>query len=72
MDGVDVFVASPEDTVLSKLEWAARGQSERELADASSVLAMAGETIDDAYLDRWASELGLQDLLAAARRAATS
>jgi hypothetical protein len=72
MDGVAVFVATAEDTVLSKLEWAARGGSERQVADAASVLAVAGPSIDDGYLDRWASELGVQDLLATARRDAKS
>ncbi len=69
MDGLAVHIATPEDTILSKLEWSAAGASDRQLADAVSVLAVAGERIDDAYLDRWAPELGVVDLLAAARLA---
>jgi hypothetical protein len=64
---VDVFVATPEDTVLAKLEWASMGGSDRQLADAAAVLAVGGDDVDDDYLDRWAPELGVVDLLARAR-----
>lgn len=66
-DGVEVAVASPEDTVLAKLEWALLGGSDRQVADAAGVLAVLGATADDAYLDRWAAELGVVAGLAAAR-----
>jgi len=70
--GVRVWIATAEDTVLAKLEWAAMGGSERQLADAAAVLdARAGE-LDDDYLDRWAARLGVGDQLAAARRAAST
>jgi hypothetical protein len=65
--GVDVFVATAEDTVLAKLEWAAQGASDRQVANATAVLAVGGERLDGAYLDRWAAELGVVDLLARAR-----
>ena len=72
MAGVRVWIATAEDTVLAKLEWAAVGGSERQLADAAAVLdARAGE-LDDDYLDRWAARLGVGDQLAAARRAAST
>lgn len=63
--GVSVFVASAEDTVLSKLEWAALGDSERQVRDAAAVLSVSD--VDDDYLDHWAAELGLGDLLDQAR-----
>jgi hypothetical protein len=66
--GVDLWMATPEDTVLAKLEWAAMGESGRQLADAATVLAVLADTIDDDYLDRWAPELGVTELLAEARR----
>jgi hypothetical protein len=60
--GVPVALASPEDTVLSKLEWAKKaGRSERQLDDAAGVLAV-NPGIDRAYVERWASELGVLDL----------
>jgi hypothetical protein len=36
--GVDVFVATPEDTVLTSLEWAAMSGSERQLRDVTGIL----------------------------------
>ncbi len=59
---VDVFVASAEDTILAKLEWAARSGSERQLADASGILRVKGADLDQAYIRRWAQELGLTEL----------
>jgi hypothetical protein len=69
IEGVEVHVATPEDTVLAKLEWARMGASDRQLADAAAVLAALRDQIDYAYLDRWAEELGVTDLLGQARPA---
>jgi hypothetical protein len=67
--GAQAFVASAEDTILSKLEWAARGGgSELQLRDARGIVEVRGVTLDLAYLDRWARELGLTDLWVEARR----
>lgn len=68
---VDVFLASAEDTVLAKLEWARLGGSARQVADAATVLAVRAGEIDDEYMDRWAADLGVVDLLAEARRSAS-
>jgi hypothetical protein len=57
-----LHVATAEDTILAKLEWAASGQSERQLADAAGVVAVSGDRLDLEYLDRWAAELGVQQL----------
>jgi hypothetical protein len=55
-------VASPEDTVLSKLEWAKRaGGSERQLQDAAGVLAV-NRDLDVSYIEEWAGKLGVIDL----------
>jgi hypothetical protein len=60
--GVRVAVASPEDTILSKLEWAKKaGRSEKQIEDASGVLAV-NPAVDRAYIDRWARELDVLDL----------
>lgn len=61
--GVRVVVASADDTVLAKLEWAAAGESERQLDDAASVLRVSAEQLDWDYLRRWAAALGLDELL---------
>jgi hypothetical protein len=60
--GTTVFVASAEDTVLSKLEWAARSDSDRQLSDARGIVSARGTTLDRDYLERWAGELGVLDL----------
>ena len=53
--------------MLAKLEWAAMGGSDRQVADAATVLAVGAGQRDDRYLDHWASELGVSALLAQAR-----
>ncbi len=53
---------SAEDAILSKLEWARQsGDSERQIRDAAGVLEL-NPTLDRAYIDRWAGELGVKDL----------
>lgn len=55
-------VASAEDTVLSKLEWAKRaGGSERQLQDAAGVLGV-NRALDVTYIEEWAGKLGVMDL----------
>lgn len=61
--GTRVSLATPEDTILSKLEWARKGGgSERQLGDVAGILDVHGETLDRVYIDRWARELGVLDL----------
>lgn len=57
-----VALASPEDTILSKLEWAQKaGRSEKQIEDAAGVLAV-NPAVDRVYIERWARELGVLDL----------
>jgi hypothetical protein len=65
-----VLLKSPEDTVLRKLEWFRRGGevSERQWHDVLSILAAAHGQLDETYLERWALELGVADLLGRARK----
>ena len=57
-------VASPEDTVLLKLEWFRQGgeSSERQWWDIVGVLKVTS-AIDREYLEQWATNLGVSDLL---------
>lgn len=59
------YVASPEDIVLSKLEWYRMGGevSDRQWRDVLGVLKVQGERLDLAYLRRWADALKVADLL---------
>ena len=60
------YIASAEDTVLTKLEWYRLGGdvSERQWRDVLGVLKVQADRLDLAYLHRWAVELGVADLLA--------
>lgn len=55
------WIASPEDTIVAKLEWAAVSGSERQLTDVAAMLDIGGDSLDLAYVRRWVAELGLQD-----------
>lgn len=61
--GMDVWVASAEDVILSKLEWAEQGRPDRRIHDALAVLLVQHENVDKDYLRNWARELGVQDSL---------
>ena len=61
----EFFLASPEDIVLAKLEWYRLGDevSERQWNDVIGVLKVQGDSLDRPYLEKWAVELGVDDLL---------
>ena len=61
--GVDTYVTTAEDTILSKLEWSTKGESERQYRDAVRVAEVQGPALDLAYMRKWAGELGVTDLL---------
>jgi hypothetical protein len=62
---VSAKFASPEDTVLSKLEWYRMGgeASERQWRDILGVLKTRAGELDLDYLKKWAGELKVGDLL---------
>jgi hypothetical protein len=64
--GVDLWMVTAEDSILSKLEWGSSSRSERQLRDVKAVVEQQRETLDWDYLTRWAHELGVADLLAEA------
>lgn len=59
--GTPGFIASVEDTIVAKLEWAAATESERQLRDVAGMLAVGGEGVDLAYVERWVTALGLNE-----------
>jgi len=63
--GAVLYVASPEDTLLQKLRWFEMEGcvSERQWDDVLGILKVQGARLDLNYLERWASGLGLGDLL---------
>ena len=60
-----VYVTSPEDTVLAKLEWYRLGGevSDRQWRDILGVLKTRAGELDVDYLRQWARELKVSDLL---------
>ena len=66
-----IYVHTPEDIVLFKLRWYRLGNetSDRQWRDVVSVLKARAGALDDEYLDQWAENLGVADLLARARQA---
>jgi hypothetical protein len=61
--GADLIVVSPEDSILSKLEWAQKSGSERQFRDAVGVAMIQQAHIDTGYLEKWARDLGIDALL---------
>ena len=61
--GLDVWVVSPEDVILSKLEWAKNSESGQQYRDALGVAMVQYDCIDRDYLYKWAKELQLEGSL---------
>jgi len=66
-----IVYKTPEDTILRKLLWYRAGGevSDQQWNDVLGVLATCRAKLDNAHLDRWASQLRVTDLLAKARAA---
>jgi hypothetical protein len=60
LDGVELTIATAEDVVLAKLEWAKLGSSDRQIEDAATVLRARAPHLDWDYLDRWTRHLGVE------------
>ena len=60
-----VYVVSPEDIILAKLEWYRLGGevSDRQWRDILGVLKTRSGELDLAYMHQWAKELKVEDLL---------
>jgi hypothetical protein len=65
IEDLEVDAATPEDVVLSKLEWYDAGGrvSERQWGDVLGLLRVHRGALDLPYLRRWAAELHVDDLL---------
>jgi len=62
--GQMLWVASPEDIILSKLEWMRGRESEVQYSDVLGVAVTQWGNLDLEYLRKWAGQLGVQDMLA--------
>jgi hypothetical protein len=67
---VATCLISTEDLIVSKLEWAKMGESERQIRDAAVVLEKRQLKLDRPYIEKWIKELGLTAQWASARQLA--
>ena len=61
--GSRVMVASAEDVLLAKLEWAASSGSTRQVDDARGIVRVQGDRLDLDHLQFWADQLGVRAAL---------
>lgn len=73
--GDKVYITSPEDIILTKLDWFRKGGeiSDRQYRDVLGVIKVQSERggLDWDYLNFWAKELGVDDLLERVKRDST-
>lgn len=62
LEGLEFWIVSAEDLILSKLEWSKDSRSEMQSRDVRNLLDSLQE-IDENYLKEWAGKLGLDDWL---------
>jgi hypothetical protein len=62
--GQMLWVVSPEDIILSKLEWMKGRESDIQYSDALGVAVAQGKDLDLMYLRQWAEQLGVETMLA--------
>ena len=60
--GTPGYIATVEDMVVAKLEWAAATDSDRQLRDVAGMLAVGGDEVDREYVVRWVELLGLREV----------
>ncbi len=67
---VRTSIISAEDLIVSKLDWARMGESERQVRDAAVVLEKWQHKLDRNYIEKWINELDLTAQWYQARRLA--
>jgi len=63
-------IATAEDVLLAKLEWAKMGESEIQLEDAAGILRIQGDRLDIAYIEKWVAVLHVEEQWQAVRERA--
>lgn len=58
--GLEIYIASPEDVILKKLDFYREGKSEKHLTDIREIIM---ETkVDNSYIESWADHFGLREI----------
>jgi hypothetical protein len=65
---LSLYLTTPEDTVLAKLDWYRLGNcvSDRQWRDVQGVLKVQARSLDFSYLQDWAGKMNIKELLARA------
>ncbi len=61
--GMSLWILSPEDSILSKLEWSKCRESQMQFKDALGVIMVQWDSLDFDYMKKWAKELRIEDSL---------
>lgn len=56
-----VFLITPEDLILSKLEWYRQSDIQKHFLDAQGIFRMQKDVLDMAYLNKWAVRLEVEE-----------
>jgi hypothetical protein len=59
--GRDLYILSPEDSILSKLLWAKQSRSEMQYCDIMKMLETQSGNLDVGYLKKWSKILDVED-----------
>jgi len=54
--------ATPEDTIIKKLEWHKMGESQKHLEDIRGILKISSNKLDVKYIDKWSLKLEVFDI----------
>jgi len=60
--GGNAWFTSPEDSIVSKLEFFQLGESDKHLRDVASILKIRGDQLDFGYISLWVTQNGMQDV----------
>ncbi len=63
--GIDLWIISKEDLILSKLNWAKETKSEMQMRDVASIIRNG---YDEEYVQPWIEELGLNEIFSEVRQ----
>jgi hypothetical protein len=67
--GTPIRISTAEDTILAKLEWYTGSPTSQQWRDVLGILLIQGEKLDKNYMDLWARQLNVTDLLEKALQA---
>jgi len=58
----EAYVGAPEDIIISKMRYYRQSEQEKHLRDIAGMMKISGDTLDRAYIARWAEEFYLTDI----------